>query len=915
MDELLFIGLLIVSLLIISPILALIAMGRTKRIQQELALQKQKIQQLELRLSSAPPISSSSPSPMLSSTVIASPTHGQQKQLSPTNVQIKATPSAKSEIEAAETPSLKTQGMIDIPSFTTQELQPKANNSPEVVTVVSHFISWLFKGNPLAKIGILLLFLGLAYLLKFSIEKELISPQIRLIFAAVVCIILLGLGIGLKKKQLLYALILQGGAIGGLYITVFAASKLYLMLPYMAALMLMVLICAASVTLAILQRAVSLAMLASIGGYAAPILLSTGGGSHIVLFSYYLMLSLGILVISYWQSWRPLNLIGFIFTYGTALMWGMEYYQPEYYLSCQLLLIANLIIFSLLTQLFANKNRQHQQMLVDNVLLFGPPIISFMLQYVLVEPFYLGAAFSALIFAAIYLFIGYISHKRYYFLGRNLALGYITLGMAFITLAIPLAVSYEWTSIVWAVEGLAILWFGFQQNSRNVIIAGSLLIFVSGMTLLGGLGFTTWSRGSVYMVPVLIICCTFAGVLFRYYRQEKPLTKVISQLFLWLSLCAWANWLFDIADILSWSIESESFTIMAVVVLSAWFWRVVGMKTQWTSLLYCQLLLWLVGYYYLFLDFINNQEPLGKAESSLIWPVLLGSLILFIVNSYQKVPRWFYATMHIATYWLILCFLAVEISWFISLLPWGMTEWGYFIYIMAMVAIILILYWLQGSCINPMVLHKKLYWLATLPLIVLMIGCSLAGNLLDGKLTFWIYIPLLNPLDEAGLFSIVALICATRCIRRLKNLSSKTRKILVNGLNLAIITLSVCWFNGVLLRGLVDYLDLYWSLTSILDSRFIQTTLSIVWTLVALIIMIMAHNKQQRINWFAGAIILGAVIAKLFLIDITNEDGLIKAVTFIVVAVLILVVGYFSPLPPRNQISTLETGELSDAKK
>ncbi len=61
-------------------------------------------------------------------------------------------------------------------------------------------------------------------------------------------------------------------------------------------------ICAAS-ALALLQRTISLAVLASIGGYLAPILLSTGGGSHVVLFSYYLMLSIGILVISVWQAW------------------------------------------------------------------------------------------------------------------------------------------------------------------------------------------------------------------------------------------------------------------------------------------------------------------------------------------------------------------------------------------------------------------------------------------------------------------------------------------------------------------------------------------------------------------------------------------------------------------------------------
>lgn len=51
-------------------------------------------------------------------------------------------------------------------------------------------------------------------------------------------------------------------------------------------------------------KALSLAMLASLGGYLAPLLLSTGGGSHVALFSFYLLLSVGILAISIRQHWR-----------------------------------------------------------------------------------------------------------------------------------------------------------------------------------------------------------------------------------------------------------------------------------------------------------------------------------------------------------------------------------------------------------------------------------------------------------------------------------------------------------------------------------------------------------------------------------------------------------------------------------
>ncbi len=94
------------------------------------------------------------------------------------------------------------------------------------------------------------------------------------------------------------------------------------MLPMTLAFALLVVICAASVGLAILQKALSLAMLASLGGYLAPLLLSTGGGSHVALFSFYLLLSVGILAISIWQHWRELNLLGLLFTFGVGGVWA-----------------------------------------------------------------------------------------------------------------------------------------------------------------------------------------------------------------------------------------------------------------------------------------------------------------------------------------------------------------------------------------------------------------------------------------------------------------------------------------------------------------------------------------------------------------------------------------------------------------
>ena len=51
---------------------------------------------------------------------------------------------------------------------------------------------------------------------------------------------------------------------------------------------------------------------------------------------------------------------------------------------------------------------------------------------------------------------------------------------------------------------------------------------------------------------------------------------------------------------------------------------------------------------------------------------------------------------------------------------------------------------------------------------------------------------------------------------------------------------------------------------------------------------------------FAYAL-LALVVAKLLLVDMSSAEGWQRIVTFIAVGILMLVIGYFVPLPPRKE--------------
>jgi uncharacterized membrane protein len=84
-----------------------------------------------------------------------------------------------------------------------------------------------------------------------------------------------------------------------------------------------------------------------------------------------------------------------------------------------------------------------------------------------------------------------------------------------------------------------------------------------------------------------------------------------------------------------------------------------------------------------------------------------------------------------------------------------------------------------------------------------------------------------------------------------------------------------------------------------LGSTLVQTVLTVFWTVLSVVGMVIATRTGRRVLWLVGAGLLGVVVVKLFLFDLATLRGLQRIVAFLVVGVLLLAIGYFSPVPPR----------------
>ncbi|MGO4778842.1 DUF2339 domain-containing protein, partial [Lysobacter sp. 2RAB21] len=171
-----------------------------------------------------------------------------------------------------------------------------------------------------------------------------------------------------------------GGAIGVLLLVVFAAFKLYGLIPAGAAFAISVVLVAGTGVLSVKQNALALAVFAILAGFLAPIWLSTGSGNHVALFGYYAVLNAGIFAIAWWRPWRVLNLIGFAFTWGIGTLWGVLKYRPEHFSTTEPFLLLFFAFYLLIPVLYARRRAAGRRDLIDGCLVFGTPLIAFTLQ-------------------------------------------------------------------------------------------------------------------------------------------------------------------------------------------------------------------------------------------------------------------------------------------------------------------------------------------------------------------------------------------------------------------------------------------------------------------------------------------------------------------------------------------------------
>lgn len=889
----------------------------------------------------------------------------------------------------------------DVWVATPRPQQPVTPPSPNLIErAIRGARDWLFGGNTVLRVGVVLLFLGLAFLLRYATEGVEVPIELRYAGVAGAAIALLGLGWWLRLRNSNYGLMLQGTGIAVLYLTVFAAMRLHPLIDPGAAFALLVVITVFSAILAITQDALGLACAAALGGFAAPILASTGAGNHVALFSYFALLNAGILAIAWFKAWRVLNLIGFFGTFGIGFAWGMRAYAPELLWSTEPFLILFFLMYLAIGLLYARRKLQamgdapeeRDALLrwsaakgdyVDGSLLFGPPLVGFGLQFALVQHLEFAPAFSALGLGIIYMVLARLLQG-----GRTLLLAEtcLALGVIFASLAIPLGLDARWTAAAWAVEGAGIFWLGMRQHKTLarafalLLQLGSTLIFLSELrsgtgTLLQGLPlgalllgvallFTfyqvhkslpeqtrSWERqgapwlaalglACAYLLPALLLSTQgsviswalaglatvwagrliaskavvrcgvavqlLAGMLFVLDPVADVWTPLIMAIAAMTSawrlprgylahvLLAWgvAWWALALGGevLRSAPVALHATLLLLAAALSVALWTVLALRLRWAALgAACTLLMPFAGLV-LAGAWDEYYHPVANF-AALAW------IAVFVVHGVslrrlaQLVEPRALSMAHVLGCWLLIGVLALELRYGLLLLSAHYNAWRWLGW-----SILPSLYLVLAASPRrwpwPVSAYPREYRvLAALPLGVLMLAWFwLANTFSNGTAEPLPSIPLLNPLDLGLLFALLGVYVWSRTV-------APQAERLAQG----IVGVSLfAFFTALVMRTAHHWGGVPFDLDTLLESMLVQASLSIVWTLIALGLMIGGHLRNRREVWLIGAALIAVVVAKLFLVELSNRGGLARIVSFIGVGGLLLVVGYFAPLPPKR---------------
>jgi len=333
----------------------------------------------------------------------------------------------------------------------------------------------------LNRIGIAAVLIGVSFFLNYAFENNWIGPAGRIAIG-----LMAGIAVVLWSERFrsrgysVFSYSLKAVGIGALYLSLWASFQVYHLMPSGVVFACMLMVTAATCAMALSQNAEILAVFAITGGFSTPVLLSTGVNREFALFSYVLVLDMGILALVFFKPWRRLLLLGFLGTLILYCGWYAEFYSRSQFQPTLIFATFFFAIFAIAPLLMLRQ--EHGSGVMPLALAFANAVTYFLQAYTMIADISVTAmAWFSLLLAAVYLLLNRFRPRTSdQQAEQKLRLMHLALAVGLITVAIPIRLEAHWITIGWFVEAAILLWLAdrIKSDLLNIFALAALVLGV-----------------------------------------------------------------------------------------------------------------------------------------------------------------------------------------------------------------------------------------------------------------------------------------------------------------------------------------------------------------------------------------------------------------------------------------------------
>lgn len=464
-------------------------------------------------------------------------------------------------------------------------VHPETSPLPEAPSRSREEWETLIGGKLLNRIGALALIIGVGFFLKYAFDNHWISETARvLIGAAVGFICLMEAGRTHKKGFQVFSQGLLGAGTAVLYLSVYASFNFYQLVSLPAAFGLMGAVTVIALVEALRFDSPVVSLLACLGGFLTPFMLSTGEANEAGLFTYVAVLDLGLIFIllrkSAWVVLEPVSLAG---TYIIYFSWFRAFYTPPDTLLTLIFLVLFWAVFHGL-DLFRVFTAPAAFAEVRRVVAWAHAVLFSGALYFLIDPlFHSRMGIAAVVASVLYLCSALPLGRRRPVVDWAL-IQYVLTSVMLLAAGVALEFDEFTTVMLWAVEAGILVWAGTRYQHRYLWIAGLVLLGVASVTLLVAEGSLATSPPGRFQLVLnqralaYVLLSVLAGASASFVRNVRgpSVTRLVESLHLgWIGLLfifltvetndLFRSWMIDATDLKKEALSFDRFMTMAGV--------------------------------------------------------------------------------------------------------------------------------------------------------------------------------------------------------------------------------------------------------------------------------------------------------------------------------------------------------------